>query len=455
MRVIKNLSRIILMAGIVQTAIASPAVLVIDAQSDQQLRLLDNLDLSKSVVKLNLAKSLSSKLTEVYLADLAYRADFFKFIAGVEVNAQRPLQQEALRPLSHLAFKSTFFSTNLVLANSSGWKQVFDAESKNPHLILTAFGPQTMQQLQQVTSLAGNFAATNVPFVHVFATPQIKHATTFWQQVAKYHATSQQPAVYMLMAGQSVSPSYQDMIHVSLQQARQQIQWVGGDNNQRFTPIRLSEKQRTVWRMNDDKQIHGFLFQRDNIPAGLFAAMGMNQAAFNTLKQLIYRSQIAASTRVAVPADADHSLHTQQILSGLSSSCVCQRNDLRLPVVYDQAVPNQFTLLVDQPSDHAITKMFYNASVARSLQKAGSLGVFDYSESPNPAFYRGLQTAIKANPGFSLTYNAMNGEALKLLSSALKGSKVKHLVLGAETMRLLRSDAQAFHFLSSLLSDRQ
>ena len=451
MNAIRKLAGFVLMSATQLCMAASPALLVIDAQSNKQLTQIQNVDLKKTVVKLKLAPSLSQKLVDVYLDDLSYRADFYKFISGIEVDAATPLSDQAARRLENLARKSTFFSTKLTLSKAEAWRSIFKAEAQNPYLLTTVLGSQAVKQLEQSAYLAKSFATSRVPFVHIFAAPMSKQSANFWQDVAKYHAVSQQPTVYMLLATKpSLASSYQSMVAASLPIANQQMQWVGGDDTKQFKPITMQAQQLTVWRLADNKKVRGFSYQRANSPAGLYAAMGTSQAALTALRNLIHRSQIAANAGISLLADAEDNSHTQQVLANLSASCVFVQGDMNLPVLSNSAVLTRFNMLIDNPSDHAIHKLFYSASVAKPLSKVSPIGLFDYSKTASVAFYNAWHTAVNQNPSFNVTYNTANVDALKLLSTALKGTQVKKVTLGADALRLARSDAKAFVFLNSL-----
>ncbi|MDF1761122.1 MAG: hypothetical protein P1U40_11365 [Coxiellaceae bacterium] len=446
---------VILTATAAQVVAAPAMVSITLGDKSNKVSKLLQLNLKATLIRLVIPKGTSSKDIQRWITALQYRSDYYKLISGFEVDALDPLDTKVSRSIAQIANKSTFVSTKFTFAHPKDWQQIFKQEGENPYLMTTVYGASALAQLQQHTELAKAMSHSRVPVVHVYEVPKgdsKKSAAAFWQALASESQSAKLPAVYMLLAtGKGNGLHYAPVVTDSLMKAGPYLQWVGGDNSKKFNPIMLSANKLTVWRQNYNNKINAYSYVRKTAPTGLFQMMGTSQEAFSILSSLAHRTQNAANAKVSFLGDAEDNAHTEGVLVSLAGTLVSDGDQIYLPqLVANQALTN-FNILVRNASNDAINTIFSDATVVAQLINNNTLGVFDYSTQLNPRFYSALKTALKNNKSFLMTYNTSQLAALKLLVSAVNGTQVTQLILGAEAQQLVKDNKDYFKSYEKLL----
>ncbi|MDF1760359.1 MAG: hypothetical protein P1U40_07465 [Coxiellaceae bacterium] len=430
-------------------AASSPAMFTVTVSKDtSSLKLIQKLNLKSTLVRIVIPKGTSAKEIQRWLTGLQYRSDYYKLISGFEVDALDPLGAKASHSIAMMANKSTFVSTKLTFSHPQAWQEIFKQESKNPYLMTSIFGANALEQLQQHADLGKALSHSRVPFVHMFTAPNtssIKSATTFWQSVASEAQSAQLPVVYMLLdTGKGNSLNYASIVTNSLSKAGPYLQWVGGDDSKKFNPILLSAKSLTVWRQNIKDKVKGYSYNRSTSPTGLYQVMGTSQESFTILSQLARRTQQGANAGVTLLGDAEDNVHTEGVLVSLAGTMVDDGGSVYLPRLDKGQALTNFNMLVRNASDDSVNEIFSNATVVSQLINNNTIGLFDYSTQLNPRFYSALKTALKNNKSFLITYNTSQLAALKLFASAVSGTQVTMVILGAEAQQLVAANKSYF-----------
>lgn len=289
---------------------------------------------------------------------LTRRAGRDAVVAGIGIEATRPLGRTEIRALSDYAARSSFVSMKFVATDAQDWTLLFAAQGGNPALIATVYGAAALEQISRVPALAPAFAAARVPIVHVFARPAGPDETgrSFWRSVAGLLSSARTVlTVLVLDPGGAEGSDWTTAVTGSAAAAPEFLYWVGGTDLTRFKPATLTSTSLTVWsKQQAGERRRGY--DRKNSPAGLYRALGPSQPAFEALASMIERTQAANRRGVYFLADAENNLHTFRFLADVAATTLCRQSGCAGPFTVKGDPPAQSNVLLGPDSAAAFLR---------------------------------------------------------------------------------------------------